>query len=60
MKILDVTFRVKMPEKLKKQLEDLQKNSGLKIGKDFMQQLVNVYCLEELTYIIAYTIKLTS
>jgi hypothetical protein len=37
MKILDVTFRVKMPEKFKKQLEDLQKNSGLKIGKDFMQ-----------------------
>jgi DNA repair exonuclease SbcCD ATPase subunit len=43
----DVTFGVKVPEELKKQLEDLQKNSGLRTGKDFMQQLVNTYQVEK-------------
>ena len=60
MKIPDVTFRVEMPEELKKQLEDLQKNSGLRTEKDFMQQLVNVYLVEELTYRMDYKIELTS
>lgn len=43
----DVTFGVKVPEELKKQLEDLQKSSGLRTGKDFMQQLVNIYQVEK-------------
>ena len=43
----DVTYGVKVPEELKKQLEDLQKDSGLRVGKDFVQQLVNSYVLEK-------------
>ena len=43
----DVTFGVKVSEELKKQLEDLQKDSGLRTGKDFMQQLLNSYVLEK-------------
>lgn len=46
-KMSDVTFGVKMPEELKKQLEDLQKNGGFRTGKDFMQQLVNIYQVEK-------------
>lgn len=41
----DVTFGVKVPEELKKQLEELQKN--FRTGKDFMQQLVNIYQVEK-------------
>lgn len=43
----DVTYGAKVPEELKKQLEDLQKDSGLRTGKDFMQQLVNCYVIEK-------------
>lgn len=43
----DVTYGAKVPEELKKQLEDLQKDSGLRTGKDFMQSLVNSYVLEK-------------
>lgn len=42
----DVTFGVKMPEELKKQIEDLMKDAGLRTGKDFMQSLVNNYVVE--------------
>lgn len=43
----DVTFGVKVPEELKAQLEQLQKDSGLRTGKDFIQQLVNNYVVEK-------------
>lgn len=43
----DVTYGVKVPEELKKQLDDLQKDSGLRTGKDFVQQLVNCYVIEK-------------
>lgn len=43
----DVTFGAKVPEELKKQLEELQNDSGLRTGKDFMQQLVNCYVVEK-------------
>ena len=43
----DVTFGVKMPEELKVQIESLMKDSGLRTGKDFMQNLVNNYVLEK-------------
>ena len=42
-KMADVTFGVKMPEELKKQIEDLMKDAGLRTNKDFMQSLVNSY-----------------
>lgn len=41
----DVTFGVKVPEELKRQLEELQKN--FRTGKDFIQQLVNIYQVEK-------------
>lgn len=43
----DVTFGVKVPEELKKQIDDLMKDSGLRTGKDFMQQLINCYVVEK-------------
>ena len=43
----DVTFGVKMPEELKKQIEDLMKDAGLRTNKDFMQSLVNSYIVEK-------------
>ncbi len=43
----DVTFGVKMPEELKKQIDDLMKDAGLRTGKDFMQSLVNNYVVEK-------------
>ena len=43
----DVTFGVKMPEELKKQIEDLMRDAGLRTNKDFMQSLVNSYIVEK-------------
>ena len=43
----DVTFGVKMPEELKKLIEDLMKDAGLRTNKDFMQSLVNSYIVEK-------------
>ena len=43
----DATFGVKMPEELKKQIENLIKDSGLRTGKDFMQNLINNYVVEK-------------
>jgi chromosome segregation ATPase len=43
----DVTFGVKMPEELKQQIDNLIKDSGLRTGKDFMQNLINGYVLEK-------------
>lgn len=42
----DVTFGVKMPEELKNQINKLMSDSGL-VGKDFMQQLTNMYVVEK-------------
>lgn len=43
----DVTYGAKVPEELKAQLEQLQKDSGLRTGKDFLQQLINCYVVEK-------------
>lgn len=43
----DVTYGVKVPEEFKKQLEDLQKESGLRTGRDFLQGMVNCYVVEK-------------
>ena len=43
----DVTFGVKVPEELKVQIDNLMKDSGLRTGKDFMQQLINNYVVEK-------------
>lgn len=42
----DSTFGVKVPEELKEQLQKLMSDSKL-TGKDFMQQLINVYQVEK-------------
>ena len=42
----DVTFGVKVPEDLRDEINGLMKDSGL-VGKEFMQQLVDVYMLEQ-------------
>lgn len=41
----DVTFGVKVPEELKDQINDIMKSSGL-VGREFMQQLVDLYMME--------------
>ena len=41
----DVTWGVKVPEELKEQINRLMQESGLQ-GKDFMQQMINLYVLE--------------
>lgn len=42
----DVTFGVKVPEELKDQINDMMKASGL-VGREFMQQLVDSYIMEQ-------------
>lgn len=42
----DVTFGVKVPEELKKDISKMMQDSGL-TGKEFMQSLINVYQVEK-------------
>lgn len=42
----DVTWGVKVPEELRDQISGFMKESGMQ-GKDFMQQLVNLYVVEQ-------------
>lgn len=42
----DVTWGVKVPSELKEQINRFMQESGLQ-GKDFMQQLINLYSLEK-------------
>ena len=42
----DVTFGVKVPEGLRDEINSLMKDSGL-VGKEFMQQLVDTYMLDQ-------------
>ena len=42
----DVTWGVKVPEELRDQISAFMKESGMQ-GKDFMQQLINLYVVEQ-------------